>query len=110
MGGNSAILKGPADYFELGVWNFRCDECYQKCKSSEAYHRWDNAMVCWRCIEQRNPQDFVHGIPDNQSPPWTRPTPPPLFVAGNGVAPTPAQAVGGSQLTGAQMTGAALTG
>ncbi len=44
--------------------------------------RWDNARVCWRCIEIRNPQDFLRGVPDNQSPPWTRPRPPPIFVAG----------------------------
>lgn len=82
-GGNRAIQKGPKDFFKLGDWNARCDQCYLKCKASEMFLRWDNARVCWRCMEIRNPQDFVRGVPDKMAPPWTRPTPPPTFVSGD---------------------------
>ena len=80
--GSYSLAKGPKDFFRLGDWNARCDQCYLKCKASEMFLRWDNCRVCYRCIEIRNPQDFVKGIPDVQSPPWTRPTPPPTFASG----------------------------
>lgn len=82
--GSSSLAKGPKDFFRLGDWNARCDQCYQKIKASEARLRWDNMWVCWRCWEIRNPQDFVKGVPDKTAPPWTRPTPPPTFVSGSG--------------------------
>jgi hypothetical protein len=81
--GNRADPTGPADYFEMGDWNARCDECFLKQKASQMFLRWDNCRVCYRCIEMRNPQDFVRGIPDDQAPPWTRPTPPPIFANGS---------------------------
>ena len=105
-GGNRMILKGPADYFELGDWNARCDECYLKQKASQMFKRWDNCMVCYRCIEIRNPQDFVHGVPDGQAPPWTRPTPPPTFATGS-VSTTQE---GTDQLIDAQIVGAPMPG
>lgn len=83
-GGTSTLVKGPADYFKMGAWNARCDQCFLKCKSDEMFLRWDNAMVCHRCIEIRNPQDYLRGIPDNPSVPWARPNPNPVFVSGNG--------------------------
>lgn len=33
---------------------------------------WDGSMRCTECWEPRHPQDFVHGIEDNQSVPWSR--------------------------------------
>ncbi len=81
--GTSSLAKGPKDFFRHGTWNARCDECYKKCKSDEMLLRWDNCYVCHECYEIRNPQDFVKGIPDGQSPPWTRPTPPPIFANGS---------------------------
>ena len=107
-GGTTGIQKGPADYFKLGDWNARCDECYLKCKANDMFLRWDNARVCSRCIEIRNPQDYVRGIPDNPSVPWARPTPPPRFVSGNGSTTTPASSAG--IMTGGVMTGGCMTG
>ena len=62
---------GPADYYAEGQWNVRCSECGRKIKSSQAYKRWDNLWVCETCFEVRNPQDFVRGIKDDQSVPFS---------------------------------------
>lgn len=61
------------NYFAPGQWNFVCDECGLTFKSDAAMLRWDGAMVDQRCWEPRQPQDFVRGVPDNQSTPWARP-------------------------------------
>lgn len=74
---------GQADYYAEGDWNFRCQECWRKGKSSEGLKRWDGFWVCWRCYEIRNPQDFARGVPDNQNVPWQTGNPPPLFIDGS---------------------------
>ena len=75
---------GAADYYLEGAWNFRCQECYKKMKSTEAMLRWDGFWVGPECWEIRNPQDFIRGIPDNPSVPWSTGDPPPIFVSDNG--------------------------
>ncbi len=82
--GTTSLAKGPKDFFRLGTWSARCDQCYLKCKADEMFLRWDNCRVCYRCIEIRNPQDFVQGVPDDMGVPWSRPTPPPQFATGDG--------------------------
>lgn len=96
---------GGADYFLAGSWNFRCDECWRKCKASEGRLRWDNCWVCPICFEIRNPQDYARGIPDNQSPPWTRPTPP-VYITSN----TATQVSGNSLLLDSYMLGSSMLG
>ncbi len=76
------MSKGHADYLALGDWNALCDMCGKKFKASELQERWDKAMVCKDDWEPRHPQDFVRGVPDIQTPPWTRPVPAPTWVAG----------------------------
>lgn len=39
---------------------------------------WQGYYVCKHHKERRNEQDFLRGIADNQSVPWTRPYEPPL--------------------------------
>src|SRR5262245_40914100 len=105
-GGGYVLAKGPKDFYRHGDWNARCDQCYLKCKASEMRLRWDDLMVCWQCYEIRNPQDFVRGVPDGQSPPWTRPTPPPIFASGATGATGPGyQNVLGGQIVGGPMLG-----
>lgn len=41
--------------------------------ASELRRTWDGFYVCEECWEPRHPQDFVRGVPDNPSVPWTRP-------------------------------------
>lgn len=64
---------GTADYLDLGQWNTICDRCGKKYKANELRKEWDGLMVCWRCYEIRQPQDYVRSVPDKQAPPWTRP-------------------------------------
>lgn len=69
---------GRADFFANGEFNFVCDFCGAKNKSSNAMKTWDNFYVCKHHKEVRNPQDFLRGVKDNQTTPWSRPFQPPL--------------------------------
>lgn len=71
---------GSRDYYKKGDWNCICDVCGFKRKSSEMRKRWDGVMVCQEDWEPRQPQEFVRGVPDQQSLPWTRPEAPDTFV------------------------------
>ena len=73
-------MAGSADYYADGQWNFYCDLCGRKEKSGKAMKTWDGFQVCALHKEKRNPQDFVRGVKDNQTVPWSRPRPPYEFV------------------------------
>lgn len=64
---------GLADYFAPGEWNFYCDLCGRKRKSGDAMKTWDGFYVCKEHKEARNPQDFVRGVEEDLSIPWSRP-------------------------------------
>ena len=64
---------GKADHYRKGVWNAICDTCGLKFKSDQLYKTWDGYMVCTKCWEPRQPQDFVRGRRDIQRVPWDRP-------------------------------------
>lgn len=83
---------GRADYFKPESWNVLCECCGTKYKAESLRKGWFNgpAMLCWKCWQGRNVQEFVRGVPDNQSVPWSRPAPPPVFV---GVFEEPTQRV-----------------
>lgn len=80
---------GKTDYFLLGAWNYRCDQCYEKFKSIVAVKQWDGLVVCPQCLDPRHPQDFIKAIVEKPIP-WSRPdlgpceapTPPPEIVCG----------------------------
>lgn len=55
-----------------GQFNFYCDLCGKKAKSSQAVRTWDGFYVCQFHQETRNPQDFVRGVKDDQTIPWSR--------------------------------------
>lgn len=71
---------GQSDFFVAGQWNFFCDLCGAKQKSSRAAKTWNNLRVCAHHKEVRNPQDFLRGVKDDQSVPWSRPEAPDQFV------------------------------
>lgn len=71
-------MAGEADFYKDGAWNFTCDLCGRKQKSTRAMFTWQGLYVCKHHKEIRNPQDFLRGVKDNQSVPWTRPFTPPL--------------------------------
>lgn len=71
---------GSANYFASGQWNFYCDLCGAKRKSSDGVQTWNKLWVCRHHKEVRNPQDFVRGVAEDFKLPWSRPTPPDTFV------------------------------
>lgn len=66
-------MSGEADFYKDGAWNFMCGLCGRKQKSTRAMFTWDGQYVCRHHKEVRNPQDFLRGVKDNQSVPWSRP-------------------------------------
>lgn len=56
-----------------GDWNAICDRCGFEFKASKLREEWNGLMVCSQCWEPRHPQDFLRGVPDDPSVPWTRP-------------------------------------
>jgi hypothetical protein len=66
-------MAGRADYWADGQWNFYCDLCGRKAKSSDGVKTWDSFYVCRHHKEVRNPQDFLRGVREKMSVPWTRP-------------------------------------
>ena len=64
---------GRSDFYKPGDWNVICDRCGMKRKASECRTTWDNLFVCRECWMPRPPQDFVRGVPDDQTVPTARP-------------------------------------
>jgi len=59
--------------YKKGDWNATCDRCGEKYKASQLKHEWTGLYVCKECWEPRHEQDFVRGVEDDPSVPWTRP-------------------------------------
>lgn len=76
----SVQAKGKADYLELGDHNAVCYECGRKFKASQLKRHWQGYYVCEQHWEPRHPQDFVRGVQENITPPWTQPMPQDIFV------------------------------
>lgn len=56
-----------------GAWNAICDRCGFKFKNFDLKKEWNGLYTCKDCWEPRHESDFVRGIPDDPSVPWTRP-------------------------------------
>ena len=96
-------MSSSADFWADGQWNFFCDLCGKKEKSSKGKKTWDNFYVCQRHEEVRNPQDFLKGVKDDQTVPWSRPEPTDTFVqscSGAGNSAWAGQAVAGCSVAG----------
>ena len=63
---------------------------------------WQGYYVCPEHWEVRQPQDFVRGIQDIQTPPWTQPMPADVFIQ---ALCTP---VGNSAIPAAALPGCAI--
>ena len=66
--------------YDKGDWIADCDVCGRKYKASQLQKRWDGLMCCRHDWEPRQPQDFVRGVDDNQTVPWSRPEPADYFI------------------------------
>lgn len=90
-------------YYSKGDWLALCDSCGRVVKASELRKRWDGMMVDDRCFETRHPQDFVRGIADVQTPPFSRPEPSEVFFPVctlEGISAIAGLAVAGCSLVG----------
>ena len=58
---------GRADFYSDGDHNMLCDKCGIKYKRSDLRETWDHQWVCFYDWEERQPQDLLRAIPDNQS-------------------------------------------
>lgn len=70
-------------YLRLGDWNAVCFECGCKRKASELKRHWQGYYVCPEHWEPRQPQDFVRGVQDTQTPEWTQPMPESVYTFNN---------------------------
>ena len=61
------------DTYIKNDWNVLCAECGRKKKASYLVKNWQGYYVCPEHNEPRHPQDFVRGITEKATPPWTRP-------------------------------------
>ena len=72
-------MSSTTQYYN-GSWNVICDQCGRQYKANELSMRWDGLMVCSGDWEPRQPQDFVHGVADKMTPPFTRPQQSDTFI------------------------------
>lgn len=49
-------------------------------RAEDTQEEWNHLIVGKNLWEARQPQDFVRGVPDNQTVPNPRPAPPPIFT------------------------------
>jgi len=59
---------------KVGSWNTDCQRCGFKYKAFDLKKEWTGLHVCFDCYEPRHPQDYLKGVPDDSSVPWTAPT------------------------------------
>lgn len=98
-------MAGKADFWADGQWNFYCDLCGAKSKSGTGVKTWDNFYVCRHHKERRNPQDFLCGVVDHQSVPWTRPQGPLIFVPDTVCTVANRNAIAGTAVAGCFIAG-----
>jgi|ERR1700678_1908631 len=65
-------VRGRADYFAPGDFNAACSMCGRKRKASTMVRNWQGLYRCPDHNEPRQPQDFVRGVQDIQTPPWAQ--------------------------------------
>lgn len=70
-----------------GQWNVVCDRTGFRLPNTVCQFQWNNLLVWDRVWEARQPQDYLRGLPDNQSVPYARPQTEPRFLTVNQVKP-----------------------
>jgi hypothetical protein len=59
--------------FHKGDWLATCFQCGQRKLASTLRKHWQGYWVCPEHWEERHPQDFVRGVQDIQTVPWSQP-------------------------------------
>ena len=72
---------------KIGSFNVICDYCGFKFKAEDVRKTWDGLYACKKDWNPRQPQDFVRGVPDDQSTPFSRPEADDNFLTTNEVTP-----------------------
>lgn len=71
----------PSNYYKHGEWNFICDSCGWKKKSSEGRRRWDGLFVCKdTCWEMDHPQKYIRVRETGIAVPIIRDDPSPTYL------------------------------
>jgi hypothetical protein len=71
---------GNKDYLKLGSINVICDRCGFKAKGDDLVKEWTGLYVHPQCLEIRNQQDFLKGVPDCKPKSYYRPEAVETFV------------------------------
>lgn len=67
-------------HFKSGEYLFICDRCGTPYYSSDGRLEWNHLFVCKECYEDRQPQDFVRGLIDDQRVEISRPRQTDVFI------------------------------
>ena len=59
--------------YKRGEWKAFCDRCGTRYFGSQLRKEWTGLMVCQRCWEPRNQQDFLKGVKEKLVPAFVRP-------------------------------------
>lgn len=82
--GRAWVLLHVTQYVSPG--HERCMRCGKVRGESFLRKEWTGLIVCRdTCWEPRHPQMSLRGVPDNQTIPWARPVPTPVFLDPNDV-------------------------
>jgi hypothetical protein len=72
------MFKRPT--VQPGQWNVVCDRTGFRLPNTMMQFEWNGLLVYDRVWEERQPQDYLKGIPDNMSVPYGRPNQDPVFI------------------------------
>lgn len=72
------MYKRPT--LQPGDWFVVDDQSGFRVPASQARFQWNNLLVWDPVWENRQPQDYLRGIPDDQSVPYARPMQAPTFL------------------------------
>ena len=67
-------------YYIPGSWYVTCDISGLKTRVGETRKEWNGLLVRGRFYEERQPQDLVTGVRDDQTVPDARPQPAPIYA------------------------------
>ena len=71
--------------YKPGDWLITCDRTGYVVYASDSVQEWTGRRVRRDSFENRHPQDFVRGIPDDQTVSFARPEHPDVFLGANDV-------------------------
>ena len=77
--------KGPRLTLHPGSWKIVDDKTGFRVWAEETKTEWNGLQVLAEVFEERHPQDYLTGIPDDPSVPFARPKADPIFLDTNEV-------------------------